>query len=87
MKSQKDKDASKAQDKSQEYKQIESLMISLTYLAAILALSIMLAVGGLVFFAMSAIVQDLQWVGLIVSAVGFSGILGIYVWALASRSR
>jgi hypothetical protein len=89
MKSQKLKaeSLSKATEESQEYKAIEKLMISLTYLAGVIALAVTLIVGGITFGAVSAILGGPVWAGLIAVAVGLSILIGIYIWAQIKRSN
>ena len=78
---------SEAEAERQEREQMESLMVSLTIAVSAVVLSIVMFVGGATFLAVSAVFGQPGWAGLVVSMLGLSGILGLFIWASWGRKK
>jgi hypothetical protein len=75
-----------AEAESQDRKHMERLLLSLTYLAGAILLSILLIIGGLVQLALTAALGGAHgWAGLLSLVIGATGLVSIYTWALISR--
>jgi cation transport ATPase len=76
----------KAEAESQDRKHMERLLLSLTYLAGAILLSMLLIIGGLVQLALTAALDGAHgWAGLLSLVIGATGLVSIYTWALISR--
>jgi len=78
---------SEAEAERQERQEMERLMVSLTIAVSSIVLSLVLFIGGLTFFGVSAIFGPPNWAGLIVAMIGMSMIIGLFIWSSLGRKN
>lgn len=74
------------QEKSEEYKAMESLFVKLTYLGLGIVVSLLLVLGGIVKLAVTASFGGgNDWLGLSALTLGVAGLVAVFSWLSMKR--
>jgi len=76
----------KMQEKSEEYKAIESLLTKLAYLGFSILVSLLLIIGGITKLTVTALFGGTNdWAGLGILTLGVAGLTTVFVWLSFKR--